>query len=116
MFKRKKKKTGCETPEYRCLTMPPVKPPKPPTSGSNAFKSSPVTILSNNIGTVEIICHYETPCGWCAKWDKKCDKKIGGGNDIEPRREKDTTLEYIKSGKGLPPLNTKDTYGLETRG
>ena len=23
MFKRKKKKTGCETPEYRCPTMPP---------------------------------------------------------------------------------------------
>ena len=21
-------------------------------------------------------CTYETPCGWCAKWDKKCDKKI----------------------------------------
>jgi hypothetical protein len=23
------------------------------------------------------ICTYETPCGWCTKWDKKCDKKIG---------------------------------------
>lgn len=22
-------------------------------------------------------CVYSTPCGWCAKWDKKCDKKIG---------------------------------------
>ena len=22
------------------------------------------------------ICTYETPCGWCTKWDKKCDKKI----------------------------------------
>lgn len=21
-------------------------------------------------------CIYETPCGWCTKWDKKCDKKI----------------------------------------
>lgn len=21
-------------------------------------------------------CVYETPCGWCYKWDKKCDKKI----------------------------------------
>lgn len=26
------------------------------------------------IGTVN--CTYETPCGWCAKRDKKCDKKI----------------------------------------
>lgn len=24
-----------------------------------------------------INCCYETPCGWCSKWDKKCDKKIG---------------------------------------
>ena len=28
MFKRKKKKTGCETPEYRCPAMPPVAQPK----------------------------------------------------------------------------------------
>lgn len=27
------------------------------------------------MGTIN--CTYETPCGWCAKWDKKCDKKIG---------------------------------------
>lgn len=24
------------------------------------------------IGTLN--CIYETPCGWCSKWDKKCDK------------------------------------------
>ena len=23
-----------------------------------------------------INCIYETPCGWCSKWDKKCDNKI----------------------------------------
>lgn len=22
-------------------------------------------------------CVYETPCHWCTKWDKKCDKKSG---------------------------------------
>jgi hypothetical protein len=22
-------------------------------------------------------CVYETPCHWCSKWDKQCDKKIG---------------------------------------
>ena len=27
------------------------------------------------IGTVN--CVYETPCGWCSKWDKKCDKIAG---------------------------------------
>ena len=21
-------------------------------------------------------CVYETPCGWCSKWDKKCDKMV----------------------------------------
>lgn len=74
MFKRKKNKTGCETPEYRCPTMPPVKPPKPPTSGSNAAKPN-----SNYIppASVKESCTYSTPCGWCCKWDKKCDKKIG---------------------------------------
>ena len=37
MFKRKKKKTGCETPELR----KPTPPPPPPTSGSNAVKPNP---------------------------------------------------------------------------
>lgn len=23
-------------------------------------------------------CVYETPCGWCSKWDKKCNRKIPG--------------------------------------
>ena len=26
------------------------------------------------IGTIN--CVYETPCGWCSKWDKKCNKKM----------------------------------------
>ena len=26
------------------------------------------------IGTTN--CVYETPCGWCSKWDKECDKKM----------------------------------------
>jgi len=35
MFKRKKKKTGVQTPEFR----KPTPPPPPPTSGSNAQKT-----------------------------------------------------------------------------
>lgn len=31
------------------------------------------------------ICPYKTPCGWYTKWDKKCDKKIGCGNEKQPR-------------------------------
>ena len=38
------------------------------------------------IGTVN--CVYETPCGWCSKWDKKCDKKI-------PEQEKETKYNFI---------------------
>ena len=90
------------------------------------------------------ICSYETPCGWCTKWDKKCDKKIGCENDNKLQRglrvkgnfiddpadaqvditklmkPKDHALQYIKSGQGLPPLNTGKTEmpGIrkETRG
>jgi hypothetical protein len=27
------------------------------------------------VGTLN--CIYETPCGWCSKWDKKCDNHVG---------------------------------------
>ena len=142
MFKHKKKKTGCETPELRKPTPPPnpnlgyqptiltsTKPPKPPTSGSNAVKPSPVAVLPNDISTIEITCQYETPCGWCCKWDKKCDKKIefydnkpkrglranaGIYDEVIPSSDAQKIIEAVKSGK-LPPLNTNNTYGLETR-
>ena len=29
--------------------------------------------MTNLTGT----CQYSTMCGWCTKWDKKCDRKIG---------------------------------------
>lgn len=31
--------------------------------------------------TEMINCTYSTPCGWCTKWDKKCDKKMEHNND-----------------------------------
>lgn len=40
------------------------------------------------------ICPYETHCGYCSKWDKKCDKKIGGNSTITetvPRRNNDNS-------------------------
>lgn len=90
-----KKKTGYKMPEFRKST-----PPPPPITGSNAVKPNPSHIPPASVKTT---CVYETPCGWCAKWEKKCDKKIGGGNDVEPRKMKDEIFESIKSGK-LPPL------------
>lgn len=151
MFKRKKKKTGVQTPEFRKPTPP---PPKPPTSGSNAVKPNPnyvppasvakpmirlygmrsgdlrdwvkttaqigdIAYYHDDISDCDYLycyhgpddnpyweqvdqyylekflknenkgdeemeglnpltmqCTYKTPCGWCAKWDKKCDRKI----------------------------------------
>lgn len=39
------------------------------------------------IGTIN--CVYETPCGWCSKWDKKCDRKIPERKD----KVKQNTIE-----------------------
>jgi hypothetical protein len=47
--------TGCKTPKFRKPTAPP--PPSMPP--------------------VRTDCTHKTPCGWCTKWDKKCDRKIG---------------------------------------
>ena len=34
---------------------------------------------------ITMLCTYSTPCGWCTKWDKKCDKKIGCGDEKTQR-------------------------------
>lgn len=45
-------------------------------------------------------CSYETPCGWCAKWDKKCDKKIGcDTTGVEPVRKKAESNEGLSCYK-----------------
>ena len=51
MFKRKKKKTGCETPEFR----KPTPPPPPPTSGSNAVKP-PERGLRIKVDPIDDVC------------------------------------------------------------
>lgn len=33
------------------------------------------------------ICPYETPCGWCSKWDKKCNEAIGPAPKKAPCRD-----------------------------
>lgn len=71
---KKKKQTGVQTPEFR----KPTPPPPPPTSGSNAVKPNPNYVPP---ASVKKSCPYELPCGWCTKWDKKCDKKIGCSNN-----------------------------------
>ena len=38
------------------------------------------------MGTIN--CVYETPCGWCSKWDKKCDQKT-------PEQKQGKTLSVL---------------------
>jgi hypothetical protein len=47
------------------------------------------------------ICNYETPCGWCSKWGKKCDKKIGcdGWLTKEVADNISKVIEVFKSGQ-----------------
>lgn len=46
--------------------------PQPPHTGSN------VHLNPNYVppAGVKETCVYKTPCGWCSKWDKKCDNHI----------------------------------------
>ena len=40
-----------------------------------------------------IECNYITPCGWCEKWDKKCDLKVKEATQF---KLKELELEKIK--------------------
>ena len=92
----------CKTPRFRKPAPPPLPNPnlgwqptksldtKPPTTGSNAVKPNPAYTPPPSVKTT---CTYITPCGWCTKWDKKCDMKIGC--------DKDKDLNKIKFGCGL---------------
>ena len=48
------------------------------------------------IGTAN--CTYETPCGWCTKWDKKCDMKI-------PERGKRAEIKPIDDYSDITLIN-----------
>lgn len=50
--------TECKTPKFR----KPAPSPKP-----NPNYTPPPTVKRS--------CTYSTPCGWCTKWDKRCDRK-----------------------------------------
>ena len=55
-------------------------------------------------------CTYKTPCGWCTKWDKKCDKKI-------PERGKRATLnlidDYISTTSANKMCQTEEDHQWE---
>lgn len=41
------------------------------------------------LNPITMQCTYSTPCGWCTKWDKKCDRKI------TDKPHKDSILEDL---------------------
>ena len=41
------------------------------------------------LNPITMQCIYSTPCGYCAKWDKKCDKKIGAVMIVSPQEDED---------------------------
>ncbi len=49
-------------------------------------------------------CTYSTPCGWCTKWDKKCDKKIGCGDDKPKQPNEEVEFEIKPTGVGMSPF------------
>lgn len=44
-------------------------------------------------GTIN--CVYETPCGWCSKWDKKCDNKIPEQGQITKCNPVDDVIDVM---------------------
>jgi len=42
-----------------------------------------------------MFCQYETPCGWCIKFDAPCTEK----GDCKPRKRNDETIVNDKADK-----------------
>lgn len=60
------------------------------------------------MGTIE--CIYETPCHWCSKWDKKCDRKIKNENPYEDIKELVRTCKHEWEPTISGGANTKGNY------
>lgn len=59
-----------------------------------------------------MLCTYSTPCGWCAKWDKKCDKKIG----CKSSEDADQIITHIKETISNKPCKTESDHKWECCG
>ena len=59
-------------------------------------------------------CNYITPCGWCEKWDKKCDLKVGN-IDVKPLPQDKNKCTYYQNGCCLG-TKEKETCDLNIRG
>ena len=63
------------------------------------------------INPLTMKCTYETPCGWCTKWDKKCDKKIGNDQSSKEKYGKlvKSCYECDKEGWDMPECKECNT-------
>lgn len=62
--------TECKTPKI-------IEPATTPNPNPNYIPPASVKPKPTKTGSkVKTPCTYKTPCGWCTKWDKKCDNKI----------------------------------------
>ena len=98
-----------KTPKFRKLTPPPKPKPNyiPPSS-------------------VKTTCTYETPCGWCTKWDKLCDKKPyrrGLRVEVNPIDDAigDAEKEYVKDALTNKICESEEDHiweccGISTKG
>lgn len=46
-------------------------------------------------------CPYATMCGWCSKWDKKCDRKIGTATQIDPKYLSVTDISELDTANSI---------------
>ena len=51
------------------------------------------------INPLTMECYYRTPCGWCVKWDKKCDKKSGRSYESSEKTSKVNLWEEWEKGQ-----------------
>ena len=113
MFRRKK--TGI-----------PRQPLVPPMPNPNPNYKPPVGLQREEkrmFGLSE--CKYYAPCGLCTFHNIECaeyrKRKAKNKNlcNNQPSEPEDSLMAYIKSGKGLPPLDTNYTdlgYRIDKRG
>ena len=57
------------------------------------------------MGTID--CVYETPCHWCSKWDKECDRKMRN-----TKNECNHHWERTSRGSGSADENGVKTYTI----
>lgn len=64
-----------------------------------------------------IDCNYITPCGWCEKWDKKCDLKVKEENrNVKPVIQDKNKCVYYNIKGYCMGTKEQETCDLNIRG